>query len=124
MTRRYKIRISHAETHKLLLLANKMLFDINGYQWYITCSGCATETCDARSRWSSMRGLHFFMPVSERKYYMAKNFLTYEQSNYIFLNMTNNLLFLITNMPLKTGRTQLLFSNRRIQISFQTCSVK
>ena len=60
-----------------------MLFDINGYQWYITCSGCATETCDARSRWSSMRGLHFFMPVSERKYYMAKNFLTYEQQLHI-----------------------------------------
>ena len=27
---------------------------------YIIGSGCATETRDARSRWSSMRGLHFF----------------------------------------------------------------
>ena len=39
----------------------KILFDITGYQWYITRSGCATETCDARSRWSSMRGLHSFI---------------------------------------------------------------
>ena len=60
MTRRYKIRISHAETHKLLMPLPKILFDITGYQWYIIRSGCATETCDARSRWSSMRGLHFF----------------------------------------------------------------
>ncbi len=29
-------------------------------RWYIIFSGCAAETCDSRSRWSSMRGLHFF----------------------------------------------------------------
>lgn len=28
-------------------------------------------------------GSTFFMPVSERKYYMAKNFLTYEQQLHI-----------------------------------------
>ena len=56
-----KIRISHTETHKLLMPLKKILFDIARYQWYIICSGCATETCDARSRWSSMRGLHFFI---------------------------------------------------------------
>ena len=56
-----KIRILHTETHKLLMPLPKILFDITGYQWYITRSGCATETCDARSRWSSMRGLHSFI---------------------------------------------------------------
>ena len=78
-----KTRISHIETHKLLIPLAKILFDIARHQWYIICSGCAAETCDARSRWSSMRGLHFFMSVLERKYYMAKNFLTYEQQLYI-----------------------------------------
>lgn len=52
-----KIRISHTETHKLLMPLKKILFDIARYQWYSIFSGCAAETCDARSRWSSMRGL-------------------------------------------------------------------
>ena len=54
-----KVRILHTETHKLLIPLEKILFDITEYQWYSIYSGCATETCDARSRWSSMRGLHF-----------------------------------------------------------------
>ena len=57
-----------------------MLFDINGYQWYITCSCCATETCNARSRWSSMRGLHFFYAKIKEDSEMAnKTFFTYDE---------------------------------------------
>ena len=60
MPRPNKVRILHTGTHKLLMPLTKILFDITEYQWYIIRSGCATETCDACSRWSSMRGLHFF----------------------------------------------------------------
>ena len=37
-----------------------ILIDSFDFQLYIIFSGCATETRDARGRWSSMRGLHFF----------------------------------------------------------------
>ena len=37
-----KVRILHTETHKLLIPLEKILFDIAEYQWYSTCSGCAT----------------------------------------------------------------------------------
>ena len=56
-----KINISYKyycfKTHKLPLPL-KNPFD---------SSGCAAETCDARSRWSSMRGLHFFYPKLGRR---------------------------------------------------------
>ena len=40
-----------------------------------------------------MRGLHFFMLVSGRKYYMTKNFLSYEQQLYT-LKYDKNLIIL------------------------------
>ncbi len=47
-------------------------------------SGCAAETCDARSRWSSMRGLHFFYTTTkEEGVRLAKTFLTYKQQLHI-----------------------------------------
>ena len=50
------------------------------FRWYIIFSGCAAETCDARSRWSSMRGLHFFYAITKEDSEMAnKTFFTYDE---------------------------------------------
>lgn len=68
------VRILHTETHKLLIPLEKILFDITEYQWYSIYSGCATETCDARSRWSSMRGLHFFYTCFRKEILYGKKF--------------------------------------------------
>ena len=76
MTRRYKIRISHAETHKLLLLLTKCCLtsmDINGIlHVVVVLRKLAMPVAGGVPCVDST----FFMPVSERKYYMAKNFLT------------------------------------------------
>ena len=69
-----KVRILHTEMHKLLIPLEKILFDITEYQWYSIYSGCATETCDARSRWSSMRGLHFFYACFRKEILYGKKF--------------------------------------------------
>ncbi len=83
MTRRYKIRISHAETHKLLLLLTKCCLtsmDINGILHVVVAvRKLAMPVAGGVPCVDST----FFMPVSERKYYMAKNFLTYEQQLHI-----------------------------------------
>ena len=83
MTRRYKIRISHAETHKLLLLLTKCCLtsmDINGIlNVVVVLRKLAMPVAGG----VPCVGSTFFMPVSERKYYMAKNFLTYEQQLHI-----------------------------------------
>ena len=100
MTRRYKIRISHAETHKLLLLLTKCCLtsmDINGILHVVVvlrklampvAGGvpCVDSTFLCLFQKGNTIWQKTFSPMS---------------SNYIFLNMTNNLLFLITNMPLK-----------------------
>mgnify|MGYP003458791242 FL=1 len=83
MTRRYKIRISHTETHKLLLLLTKCCLtsmDINGILHVVVV---LRKLAMPVAGGVPCVGSTFFMPVSERKYYMAKNFLTYEQQLHI-----------------------------------------
>ena len=55
-----KIRIMHHIGAYNNYTTRENSIDIFVVVEYIIGSGCATETRDARSRWSSMRGLHFF----------------------------------------------------------------
>ena len=78
-----KIRISHTETHKLLMPLKKYCLtspDINGILFVVVVlRKLAMPVAGGVPCVDST----FFMPVSERKYYMAKNFLTYEQQLHI-----------------------------------------
>ena len=78
-----KIRISHTETHKLLMPLKKYCLtspDINGILFVVVV---LRKLAMPVAGGVPCVGSTFFMPVSERKYYMAKNFLTYEQQLHI-----------------------------------------
>ena len=61
-------------------ITTKNPFDSLRFRWYIIFSGCVAETCDARSRWSSMRGFHFFYAITKEDSEMAnKTFFTYDE---------------------------------------------
>ena len=78
-----KIRISRTEKHKLLMPLKKYCLtspDINGILFVVVV---LRKLAMPVAGGVPCVGSTFFMPVSERKYYMAKNFLTYEQQLHI-----------------------------------------